>query len=117
MASSIDEAPRGAGPLPVERFWNLPNTISLLRCGVVPFLMALPWFPGRFPSQVVAWLFIVAALSDLVDGFGLRHAYSVRIEESHPAVQLTFAADRFLRLGYVVPAATIGHAGYRAKRG
>ena len=35
-------------------------------------------------------------ISDLVDGFGLRHAYSVIVEQSQPRVELQVSADHFL---------------------
>jgi hypothetical protein len=34
-------------------------------------------------------------ISDLLDGFGPRHAYSVVVEQVSPAVELSLAADRF----------------------
>ncbi|MCC6641665.1 MAG: CDP-diacylglycerol--glycerol-3-phosphate 3-phosphatidyltransferase [Deltaproteobacteria bacterium] len=61
----------------VERFWNLPNTITVLRIGVVPVLLLLPLYPGRLGSQVTAWIFIVAATSDLVDGWLARRGQQV----------------------------------------
>lgn len=73
MATSY---PESAG-IARERFWNLPNTITVLRVGVVPVLLLFPWWPGRFASQVVAWLFIVAAASDLVDGWLARRGQQV----------------------------------------
>ncbi len=60
-----------------ERFWNLPNTITVLRIGIVPVLLLLPLTPGRLGSQTVAWLFIVAAVSDLVDGWLARRGQQV----------------------------------------
>ena len=51
-----------------ERFWNAPNTITVLRAAVVPVLLLLPMFPGERGSTVLAWIFIVAAVSDLLDG-------------------------------------------------
>jgi CDP-diacylglycerol--glycerol-3-phosphate 3-phosphatidyltransferase len=77
MTSSFREPAVRAARIPVERFWNLPNTITLLRVGVVPVLVAFPWLPGRSASQVVAWLFIVAAVSDLVDGWLARRGQQV----------------------------------------
>lgn len=71
----------GAAALPplarAERFWNLPNTITVLRIGVVPVLLFLPLNPGRLGSQVTAWIFIVAATSDLVDGWLARRGQQV----------------------------------------
>ncbi|CAG0980993.1 CDP-diacylglycerol---glycerol-3-phosphate 3-phosphatidyltransferase [Myxococcaceae bacterium] len=60
-----------------ERFWNLPNTVTVLRLVAVPVMLVLPIFPGRTGSQVTAWIFIVAALSDLVDGWLARRGQQV----------------------------------------
>jgi CDP-diacylglycerol--glycerol-3-phosphate 3-phosphatidyltransferase len=60
-----------------ERFWNAPNTITLIRIGVVPLLLLLPFFSGKTGSQVAAWLFICAALSDVVDGWLARRGQQV----------------------------------------
>lgn len=75
MATSYGESARSQ--VERERFWNLPNTITVLRVGVVPVLLLFPWLPGRFASQVIAWLFIAAALSDLVDGWLARRGEQV----------------------------------------
>ncbi len=60
-----------------ERFWNLPNTITVLRMAVIPVLLAFPWFPDPVSSRIVAWLFIVAALGDLLDGWAARRGQQV----------------------------------------
>ena len=57
---------------PREEFWNLPNTISTFRLAVVPVLMLMPFAEGRQGSQLLAWLYIVAALSDILDGWLAR---------------------------------------------
>ena len=62
---------------PRERFWNAPNTITVLRAGVVPILLLLPLFPGETGSTVIAWIFIVAAVSDLLDGWLARRGKMV----------------------------------------
>ncbi len=62
---------------PHEHFWNLPNTITVLRVAVVPVLLVLPWASGPRGSRVIAWLFIVAAVSDLVDGWLARRGQQV----------------------------------------
>ena len=48
-----------------ERFWNLPNTITMLRMAVIPVLVGFPLYAGWAGSVVVAWLFILAAVGDL----------------------------------------------------
>ena len=73
MATSLGEPQPGA-PAAREHFWNLPNTITILRTGAVPLLLFFPFFVDtRFGSQLMAWIFIVAALTDLVDGWLARH--------------------------------------------
>jgi CDP-diacylglycerol--glycerol-3-phosphate 3-phosphatidyltransferase len=69
---------RGSGPrvdargLPVERFWNLPNTVTMLRIGVVPILLFVPVADGPTGSRFMAWAFIIAALTDWLDGYLAR---------------------------------------------
>lgn len=60
-----------------EQFWNLPNTITMVRIGIVPVLLLFPWYNGTIESQIVAWLFILAALTDIVDGWIARRAQLV----------------------------------------
>ena len=55
-----------------ERFWNVPNTITMVRIGVVPVFLLMPILLSKTGSQVMAWLFIAAAISDLVDGWIAR---------------------------------------------
>ena len=75
--SRADPAPR-LSALPVrEHFWNAPNTITVLRIAVVPLLLLLPLWPGKAGSQMAAWLFIAAALSDLLDGWLARRGEQV----------------------------------------
>lgn len=61
----------GSG-LPIEDFWNLPNTVTMLRIGVVPILIFLPFAQGVSGSRFMAWAFIVAALTDWLDGYLAR---------------------------------------------
>ena len=57
-----------------EHFWNLPNSVTMLRIAVVPVLFLIPtdWGLTRTGSQVMAWAFIAAALSDILDGWLAR---------------------------------------------
>jgi CDP-diacylglycerol--glycerol-3-phosphate 3-phosphatidyltransferase len=84
MAISVDDGPVGEGRsvgLPAsahrEHFWNLPNTVTVVRVGVVPILLLLPWFNDKSSSQIIAWCFIVAALTDIVDGWLARRGQQV----------------------------------------
>jgi CDP-diacylglycerol--glycerol-3-phosphate 3-phosphatidyltransferase len=85
MAISAHEGPDGPSVVsatatvsPVrERFWNLPNTITMLRMGVVPVLLLLPIAHDKGSSQLIAWCFIVGALTDLLDGWLARRGKQV----------------------------------------
>jgi len=77
MVTSLGE-PASSSPEPArERFWNLPNTITMVRLVVVPVLLVFPLCNGPMGSRVVAWLYIVAALGDLVDGWAARRGQQV----------------------------------------
>jgi CDP-diacylglycerol---glycerol-3-phosphate 3-phosphatidyltransferase len=52
--------------------FNLPNTITLIRISVMPFLFILLADPGEFWSLILAVLFVVASITDLVDGYIAR---------------------------------------------
>ncbi len=52
--------------------FNLPNTITLMRIGVVPFLFILLSNPGEFWSLIIAGLFVVASITDFFDGYIAR---------------------------------------------
>jgi len=61
-----------------EKFWNLPNTLTVLRIATVPVFLVFPWVDhSRLGSQIVAWLFIVAAVTDVVDGWLARRGHGV----------------------------------------
>ncbi|MDP7111299.1 MAG: CDP-diacylglycerol--glycerol-3-phosphate 3-phosphatidyltransferase [Myxococcota bacterium] len=55
-----------------QAFWNLPNSLTMARIAVIPLVMVLMVFPGRFMCQVAMWLFIAACITDIVDGFLAR---------------------------------------------
>jgi CDP-diacylglycerol--glycerol-3-phosphate 3-phosphatidyltransferase len=72
----IDFLKRAFDRLPIapekRDVFNLPNTISMLRIGVIPVLFFLLLSPGKVMSLVIAILFITAALTDLLDGYIAR---------------------------------------------
>lgn len=76
-----------------EIFWNLPNTITVLRTSAVPVLLLLPVFDdGRLGSLVIAWCFIAAALTDILDGWLARRGQQV----THIGKLLDPLADKLL---------------------
>ncbi|MCX5849885.1 MAG: CDP-diacylglycerol--glycerol-3-phosphate 3-phosphatidyltransferase [Deltaproteobacteria bacterium] len=52
--------------------FNLPNTITLMRISVVPFLFVLLSKPGEFWSLIIAILFVIASVTDFFDGYIAR---------------------------------------------
>jgi len=75
-----------------EPFWNLPNTISVVRMAAIPVILLLPLFPGPSGSRVVAWCFIVAATTDLLDGWLARRGQ----QETHTGKLLDPLVDKLL---------------------
>jgi len=60
-----------------RRILNLPNGITMLRVGIIPVLFFLLSDPGRMWSLIIALLFIMAALTDLLDGYVARKYHIV----------------------------------------
>jgi CDP-diacylglycerol---glycerol-3-phosphate 3-phosphatidyltransferase len=52
--------------------FNLPNTITMLRIVIIPVLFLLLLPPGPTGSLIIAGLFIIAAVTDLLDGYIAR---------------------------------------------
>ena len=55
-----------------NEIFNLPNCITLLRLAVIPVLFLLLLSPGRILSMIIAVLFIIASITDLIDGYVAR---------------------------------------------
>ena len=72
--SEAVDSPHERSPqsFPREIFWNLPNSVTMLRIGVVPIMICMPMVPGPAGSRFMAWAFIIAALTDILDGWLAR---------------------------------------------
>jgi CDP-diacylglycerol--glycerol-3-phosphate 3-phosphatidyltransferase len=72
----IDYLKKSFDRLPIPRegreIINLPNSITMLRIAVIPVLFLLLLRPGPTLSLVIAILFVLAALTDLLDGYIAR---------------------------------------------
>ena len=72
----IDILKRYFDRLPIRaenrRILNLPNAITMLRIGILPVLFLILLEPGEGLSLTIAILFILAALTDLLDGYVAR---------------------------------------------
>jgi CDP-diacylglycerol--glycerol-3-phosphate 3-phosphatidyltransferase len=92
-------------PAADETFWNLPNTITALRAAAVPFLLLHPLFPGERGSTAMAWLFIVAAVYDLEDGWLARRGKQI----THNGKLLDPLADKLLVSTALIVLLAMGH--------
>ncbi len=72
----IDILKRYFDRLPISpenrRIINLPNTITMVRLGIIPFLFFLLLSPDQTWSLVIAVTFIVVSFTDLLDGYVAR---------------------------------------------
>jgi len=72
----IDLLKRTFDRLPIsqekQQAFNFPNTVTVLRIGVIPVLFLLLLSPGPTGSLIIAGLFIMAALMDILDGYIAR---------------------------------------------
>lgn len=72
----IEFLKRSFDRLPIEKnqrkVFNLPNTITILRMCVIPALFCLITAPEQGWSLVIAILFMIAALTDMLDGYIAR---------------------------------------------
>jgi CDP-diacylglycerol--glycerol-3-phosphate 3-phosphatidyltransferase len=55
-----------------EKILNLPNTLTLARIALIPLIVVLLHFPEPLACLWAAVLFLLAALTDLVDGWYAR---------------------------------------------
>jgi len=54
-------------------FWNIPNILTLIRIGAIPIVVALLWdLPSQTQSVVTCIIFVVAMITDIVDGYLAR---------------------------------------------
>lgn len=70
--SSGASAPASPDPVRRPRALNLPNVISLSRVAITPLLIWLLTNPGREAAMIAAGAFVVACVSDWLDGYLAR---------------------------------------------
>jgi CDP-diacylglycerol---glycerol-3-phosphate 3-phosphatidyltransferase len=58
---------------------HLPNFLTLGRLILVPPIVILLFFPGKFPSALAGVIFLIASLTDFFDGFIAR---KLKVESS-----------------------------------
>jgi CDP-diacylglycerol--glycerol-3-phosphate 3-phosphatidyltransferase len=72
----IDLLKRSFDRLPISmekrETFNFPNTVTILRLAIIPALFLLLLSPGPTGSIVITFFFIIAALTDILDGYIAR---------------------------------------------
>ena len=73
LKNAFDRLPISQGN---KEIFNLPNCITMVRIAVMPVLFFMLLSPGRVFSLVIAILFIIASITDLLDGY-LARRYNI----------------------------------------
>ncbi|MFZ5584404.1 MAG: CDP-diacylglycerol--glycerol-3-phosphate 3-phosphatidyltransferase [Thermodesulfobacteriota bacterium] len=89
-----------------EKLLNLPNLLTLVRVGSIPLLVALLYLPGNFWCGVAGLLFVVAGLTDLLDGWLARRTKTVTMLGQY----LDPVADKLLVASMLVVLTELGRA-------
>ena len=79
--------------------WTLPNILTLARIGLAPVIALLPFIEGYWPKVIAFIIFVVAAASDVMDGYLARRSRQV----SDIGKLLDPAADKLLLIATLVP--------------
>ena len=54
-------------------FWNLPNALTVARMFAVPVMVVLLWDePSQLESYLACAVFVIAMLTDILDGYLAR---------------------------------------------
>lgn len=70
MGESMEVIAKGQPPVGL---WSIPNLLSLVRLGAIPFIIFLLFFSDPLASFLAALIFTLASLTDLLDGYIARH--------------------------------------------
>jgi CDP-diacylglycerol--glycerol-3-phosphate 3-phosphatidyltransferase len=79
--------------------WTLPNIITLARIGLTPVIALLPFIDGYWPKVIAFVIFVVAAVSDAVDGYLARKHNQI----SELGQLLDPIADKLLLFATLIP--------------
>ncbi len=79
--------------------WTLPNILTLARIGLTPVIALLPFISGYWPKVIAFFIFLVAAFSDVADGWLARR----RNEVSELGQLLDPIADKLMLFAMLIP--------------
>jgi CDP-diacylglycerol---glycerol-3-phosphate 3-phosphatidyltransferase len=79
--------------------WTVPNIITLARICLTPVIALLPFIEGYWPKVIAFIIFLVAAFSDILDGWLARRSNTV----SDLGKLLDPIADKLLLFATLIP--------------
>ena len=79
--------------------WTLPNILTIARICLTPIIALLPFIEGYWPKVICFFIFIAAAVSDVVDGYYARKHNQI----SELGQLLDPVADKLLLFAMLVP--------------
>ncbi len=97
MQTSVETTGLGSS-VPIEKFWNAPNFITLFRIAATPLLLLNLFWQGRFWSTLVGLGFLAVSLTDLLDGYLARRTG----EETRVGKLLDPIADKILVMAALI---------------
>lgn len=83
----------------MERVWTIPNIITLVRLCFTPVIALLPFIEGYWPKFFCFWVFVIVAVSDVLDGWLARS----RNQVTDLGTLLDPIADKALLFATIVP--------------
>ena len=87
--------------------WTLPNFLSFFRIAIIPVLVYLLTFTGNFAALSAGLLFLVASLTDYLDGYLARRNHSV----SNLGKMLDPLADKLMVVAALIMLAAMDRPG------
>lgn len=85
--------------------WTLPNVITICRIGLTPVIALLPFINGYLPKLIAFLVFLVAAVSDVIDGRLARERDLI----TDLGKLLDPVADKLLLIAALIPIYKITH--------
>jgi len=79
--------------------WNLPNIVTLIRIAMTPVVALLPFIEGYWPKFIAFLVFVLVAVTDILDGYLARS----RNQVTDLGKLLDPLADKLLLLAALIP--------------
>lgn len=92
------------------RIWTVPNILTITRIALTPVIALLPFINGYIPKVIAFGVFLIAALSDILDGIFARGLNEV----SDLGMILDPLADKLLLFATLIPIYWMTNYGVKA---